>query len=102
MTESVSKVILGEIASAKEHDGPSVMPQDLNLFGHVKVGLAVQVGHVTLSIDKLMSAKEGDVFSLEQAVDEPVTLLVDQKPIAKANLVAVGDHFGVEIVEIAE
>ncbi len=102
MNEAVNRIALEELDTISNTNESSLLKQDMDLFGHVKVALTVEVGQVVMNIDELMSAKKGDVLRLEQEVDEPLTLLVDRKPIAKANLVAVGDNFGVEIVEISE
>jgi flagellar motor switch protein FliN/FliY len=40
------------------------------------------------------------VLSLNKETSEPVDVLLDGKVVARGNLVAVGDSFGVQIIEI--
>jgi len=55
---------------------------------------------VELSLAELFELKSGKVLSLGQALDEPVVLQLNGKSVATAQLVAVGDHFGVQIVQV--
>lgn len=77
------------------------MAGDMGLVGHVEVSLAAQVGTLTMSIERLFSLKPDDVVSMNELLEEPLTLMLNGRPVAKAELVAVDDHFGVRILEIA-
>lgn len=74
---------------------------DIDLVGHVEVQLAAQVGTVTLSIDRLFALKPGDVVSMNELLEEPLTLLLNGRAVARAELVAIDDYFGVRIIEVA-
>lgn len=80
--------------------GNALLPPDIDLIKHVQVALTATIGSAELSIEKLFSLRDGDVVTLKELVNEPVTLCIDQRPIARGQLVAVEDHFGVEITEI--
>jgi flagellar motor switch protein FliN/FliY len=43
---------------------------------------------------------KGDLLTLDSGMDEPVSIRLDGKVIAKGHLVPVGDQFGVKISEI--
>ncbi|MGO4703604.1 FliM/FliN family flagellar motor switch protein [Dyella sp. 2RAB6] len=73
---------------------------DLNLVGHVKVRLTAVLGETEVSLAELFELKAGKVLTLGQGLEEPVTLQLNGKPVATAQLVAVGDHFGVQIVQV--
>ena len=81
--------------------GGAVVAQDIGLIGHVQVSLAAQVGTVTMSVERLFGLKSGDVVSMNELLEAPLTLMLNGKAVAKAELVAVDDHFGVRILEIA-
>lgn len=74
---------------------------DIDLVGHVEVSLSAHVGTVTLPLSRLFALKSGDVVAMNELLDEPLTLMLNGRAIATAELVAVDDHFGVRIVEIA-
>jgi flagellar motor switch protein FliN/FliY len=75
--------------------------QDIGLIGHVQVSLAAQVGTVSLSIEHLFGLKSGDVISMNESLDAPVTLMLNGKAVARAELLAIDDHFGIRILELA-
>ena len=74
---------------------------DLSLIGHVQVALSAQVGTLTLSVKDLFALKAGDVVTMNELLEAPLTLLLNGKPVAQAELLAVDDHFGVRILELA-
>lgn len=97
--KTVSALELVELNAAPTGTEPLVQ-RDLSLFGHVNVRVTAEIGHAELSIEKLLGSKSGDVISLVQTVETPITLLVNGKAVARGQLVAVDDNFGVQITEI--
>jgi len=73
---------------------------DLSMVGHVRVSLTAILGDVELPLAELMDLKAGVIVALDRQLDEPVTLALNGKPVATAHLVAVGDHFGVQIEKV--
>jgi flagellar motor switch protein FliN/FliY len=64
------------------------------------VRLDVVLGAAEMSVEKLFSLGKGDSVALDAHLDAPVTLQLDGKSIARGQLMAVGDHFGLKITEI--
>lgn len=98
-----------ERSSVLEAVRPEVAPTDrtvpvdrsLAMIRHVQVALSAQIGTVEMSVDSLFGLKPGDEVVLNEALEAPVTLLLNGKAVARAELVAIEDHFGVRILEIA-
>lgn len=74
---------------------------DIGLVGHVQVSLAAQVGTISMSIDQLFGLKNGDVVSMNELLEAPLTLMLNGRAVARGELLAVDDHFGVRILELA-
>ena len=72
---------------------------DLGPILNVRTRVTVLVGEVELSVADLLSARENQVLMLDRTIDQPVDLCVEGKVVARGQLVAVDDHFGVRIVE---
>ena len=66
----------------------------------VRATLQVCVGGVELSVGDLMQAKAGAIFALDRAVDQPVDLILEGSVVARGELVAVDDHYGIRITEL--
>lgn len=78
----------------------TINEKDLSLVGHVKVSLVAEVGQVDITVDELFALKKHDMVNLNQASDAVITLLLNGKPVARGELVAVDDHLGVRIIEM--
>jgi flagellar motor switch protein FliN/FliY len=81
--------------------GPALVGKDMSLVGHVGVSLSALVGTVSLSIEQLFAMKQGEVLTMNETCDTPVTLMLNGKPVARGELVAVEEHFGIRITELS-
>ena len=81
--------------------GPALFGGNLGLLNGVKVKLTVQVGEAHTTVGELMGLKEMSVLKIDRPVDCPVDVMVDGNIVARGQLVAVDDNFGVRITEIA-
>ncbi|GIU68048.1 FliM/FliN family flagellar motor switch protein [Candidatus Phycosocius spiralis] len=58
------------------------------------------VGHAEMTVSEIINAKPGTIISLDTPLNEIVELRVKGQTVAKGELVAVGDCFGVRVTEI--
>lgn len=100
MTGNTALDVLGA-AVGNARDAVPARSEEMSLVGHVEVSLAAHVGTLTLSIERLFALKPNDVVSMNELLDEPLTLTLNGRAVARAELVAVDDHFGVRILELA-
>jgi len=82
-------------------DGAGLVTLDSAIFKDVRVSLKARLGETTLSVDELLQLKTGSVLKLERLLSELVELRLNDAVIARGEIVAVDDHFGVRILEIA-
>ena len=95
----VQKIELPELTDTISSAG-ATLNLPLPFLGNMKVSLAVRVGTLSITIDKLQSIKENEVLTLDNALSEPVDVIVDGHIIARGKLVAAGDNFGVQLTEL--
>lgn len=96
---NVQPIELDEMTATADGPAPGLLA-DLNPLHLVKATVQVCIGHVSMSIGELMALKAHQVVRLQQAVAEPVDLLVEGKPVARGQLVAVDGQFAVRITEL--
>ncbi|PTT79795.1 flagellar motor switch protein FliN [Pelomonas sp. HMWF004] len=97
---SVSSIELPVVA--EEPSGKSAAPAGrLAALAGVKADLTVVAGHATAKVGELLALKEGAVLSLDTALNAPFDVMLGDQVIARGELVAVGDQFGVRITEVA-
>ena len=75
---------------------------NLNMIEHISVQVKVQLGTCTLPLKEIMLLELGTVLQLKQSAKEPVSLLVNDRCIAYAEVVVVEDRFGVKITELVD
>ena len=70
------------------------------LLAGIEVTLSVEIGSHRLPLRDLMALDPGQIFALDRMTAEPVSVLVNGRPFARGEVVAMGDRFGVRIVEL--
>jgi flagellar motor switch protein FliN/FliY len=91
--------------SASLHSAEAVTSTDRNgpnPLHHVKATLTVSVGSVVMTVGELLNAKVEQVICLDSGVDDPVDLLIEGNVVARGQLVAVDDRFGVRITQLPQ
>lgn len=99
---AISPIDLDETPVSQGRGETPLVRRNLAMLGHVNVRLDVVLGHAEIDLQRLFSLAQDDVVTLEESLDAPVTLRLDGKSIARGSLVAVGDKFGLKIIEILE
>lgn len=74
--------------------------KNIDLIKGVNVRLDVYVGDADISVGELFDLKQNSVIALKKDVGAPVDILLNGKVIAKGELSAVDDKFGVRITHI--
>jgi flagellar motor switch protein FliN len=68
----------------------------------VKLGVTVELGKSTKTLEEVLSLGEGSIIELDKLAGEPIDLLVNGKPIAKGEVVVIDENFGVRITKILD
>lgn len=74
---------------------------DAAVFSEVRISLRARLGEVELSIQDLLALKSGAVLKLDAAMTDLIELRLNDTVVARGEIVAVDDNFGVRIVEVA-
>lgn len=81
-------------------EGEDEMAENTNLWDSIEVEMTAQFDSVKISLGELKNIEEGLVVDLTSIYNNKVTLSVENKPIAKGELVIVNDRYGVKIDEV--
>ena len=79
-------------------DEPPPLP--LGPLGAVEVRLRVEVGAARLTLADLSRLGPGATFALDRRSDERIDILINDRLLAKGEVVTIGDRFGVRILDI--
>ena len=98
---SVDEVELTEMDATQNPGGASLLKGNLDVIKNVRVRLDVMVGEAELAVSDLFALTRDSVVTLQKDIASPIEIMLDGRVVARGNLVAVGDNFGVRITEIA-
>lgn len=73
---------------------------NIDLLLDVELPIVVSFGATEIPLKDVLRLGVGSVIELEKAVNDPVTITVNQKPIAKGEVVMVDGNYGVRILEV--
>ena len=66
----------------------------------IPVKVSVELGACEMLMREVLQLGVGSVVQLDKLADAPVDVYVNQKLIARGEVVVVEDHFGIKITEI--
>ncbi len=73
---------------------------DLDMVLDVPVELTVEVGRTTMTIRETLEIGPGAIITLNKLTGEPVDLLVNGRRIARGEVVAIDEEFGLRVTQI--
>ncbi|UCC45644.1 MAG: flagellar motor switch protein FliN [Candidatus Zixiibacteriota bacterium] len=93
---SVSKAEFQQLSEpAGETEG-----RNIELLMDVNLPISIELGRTKMSIADILSLGPGSVVELNKLAGEPVDLLVNQKIVAKGEVVVIDENFGVRITQL--
>ncbi|WP_033619764.1 flagellar motor switch protein FliY [Helicobacter pylori] len=87
---------------AKTHDASleNIEIRNISMLLDVKLNVKVRIGQKKMILKDVVSMDIGSVVELDQLVNDPLEILVDDKVIAKGEVVIVDGNFGIQITDI--
>jgi flagellar motor switch protein FliN/FliY len=73
---------------------------NIGLLMDVLMEMTVELGRTKKPIKEILAMGEGTIIELDKLAGEPVDILVNQKLIAKGEVVVIDENFGVRVTEI--
>ena len=93
---------MGLVLPIDENERAYNMSENTNLWDSIEVEINAQFDAVKITLGELKAIEAGTVLDLTSIYDNKVTLSVENKPIAKGELVIINDRYGVKISEVAQ
>ncbi|GAA8644972.1 flagellar motor switch protein FliY [Helicobacter pylori] len=86
----------------KTHDASleNIEIRNISMLLDVKLNIKVRIGQKKMILKDVVSMDIGSVVELDQLVNDPLEILVDDKVIAKGEVVIVDGNFGIQITDI--
>lgn len=75
---------------------------NVDLLMTVPLRVSAELGACTLTMREVLALGTGSVVALDRPAGAPIDLLVNDKLVARGEIVATGERFGVRITELLD
>lgn len=82
-------------------EGPSA-PGGIDLLMDVDLDVKIELGRTEMAIEDILKLRKGSVVELDKLAGDPVDILVNDRPVARGEILVVSDNFCVRITEIID
>jgi flagellar motor switch protein FliN/FliY len=89
-------------AESAEAGSAGPAPAGLELILDITMPITVELGRTRMLIRDILALGPGSVVELEKLAGEPVDLLVNDRAIAKGEVVVIDENFGVRLTQISQ
>lgn len=79
---------------------PHADDTNLNLLLDIPLKVTVELGRSKMLIKDILQLSQGSIIELDKLAGEPVDILVNNKLIAKGEVVVIDENFGVRVTDI--
>lgn len=74
--------------------------RNLNMLLDIPLQVTVELGRTKRSVQDILNLSSGSIIELDKLAGEPVDILVNNKLIAKGEVVVIDENFGVRVTDI--
>ena len=86
--------------SPVQDSGKSTVQRGLDFILDIPLQITVELGRAQMLINDLLQLGQGSVVELSKLAGEPMEVLVNQKLIARGEVVVVNEKFGIRLTDI--
>jgi flagellar motor switch protein FliN/FliY len=90
------------VLHADSADAAPVSPDELQRILRLEVPVIVKLAERKLNMAEVLRLGVGAIIEFAKSSDEPLELLINNKPIGVGEAVKVGENFGLRITQIGD
>jgi flagellar motor switch protein FliN len=76
------------------------MPEGMDLLSDVNLNVKIELGRTKMLLEDVLKLGEGTVVELDKLAGDPVDIYVNDRPVARGEVLVLNDNFCVRISEI--
>ena len=99
-TKAQARPTVPESSASQPSPSPSSELPNLQFILDIPLQVTVELGRKRLLVHDLLQLSQGSVIELTKQIGEPFEVLINQKLIARGEIVVINDKFGVRITDI--
>lgn len=83
-----------------EDSGAPVTQRGMDILQDVPLSVQAELGRTKMLVKDILRLGVGSVIELDKETGEPIDILVNNKPVARGEVVEIDGNFGVRVTEI--
>ena len=83
-----------------QHSETGVAPKNIEFLLDIPMSVAVYVGSTKMAIRDLLQLAQGSVIELDKLAGEPMDVMVNNKLVARGEVVVVNEKFGIRLTDV--
>lgn len=76
------------------------LPEGMDLLSDVNLNVKIELGRTKMLLEDVLKLGEGTVVELDKLAGDPVDIYVNDRPVARGEVLVLNDNFCVRISEI--
>ena len=81
---------------------PVEEPEGIDMLGDVELNVAVELGRTEMLVEDVLRLSGGSVVELDKLAGDPVDVIVNQRLVARGEVLVLNDNFCIRISEIVD
>jgi flagellar motor switch protein FliN/FliY len=74
--------------------------RNMDLLMNVSLAVSAELGRCTMRVGDVLKLGRGSVIELDRAAAGPIDVLINNRLVARGEIVAVDERFGVRVTEV--
>jgi len=85
---------------ALDRDDAGELPENLSLLSDVNLNVTIELGRTRMLVEDVLKLGAGAVVELDKLAGDPVDIYVNDRPVARGEVLVLNDNFCVRVNEI--
>lgn len=100
MSEDEKKVRLVQFSPFEEEEETVSEARPLSMLLDIPLEVSVELGRASLPVKEILEWEPGSIFEVNKLAGEPVDVLINDRQIARGEVLVLDEHFGVRITDV--
>jgi flagellar motor switch protein FliN/FliY len=79
---------------------PKALPSGVDLLGDVQLNVRIELGRTRMLLEDVLKLGDGTVVELDKLAGDPVDIYVNDRPVARGEVLVLNDNFCIRISEV--
>jgi len=88
------------VEALKDNESMQKEKYDVDLILDIPLDVSVELGRVRIIVNDLLQLGQGSIIELNKPVGEPLEIYINNKLIARGEVVVVDEKFGIRVTDI--